>query len=97
MGKKTQTWKVHEGCSKGPCLLVILGDHFRWFKGLAKVLQKKTPQDYTFSQQMRDSIIEYMKMQESHPQKGIFWTLVYKGLNLQLGLSNVGIQLDTPS
>ena len=46
------------------------GDHFRWFKGLAKVLQKKTPQDYTFSQQMRDSITEYIKMQERHPQKG---------------------------
>ena len=34
-----------------------LGDHFSFFKGLAKVLRKKTRKDYTFSRKMCDSSV----------------------------------------
>ena len=34
---------------------LYLGDHFSYFKGLAKVSRKKTRKDYTFSRKMCDS------------------------------------------
>ena len=33
---------------------LYLGDHFSWFKGLAKVSRKKTGKDYAFSRKMCD-------------------------------------------
>ena len=36
---------------------LYLGDHFSWFKRLAKVSRKKTRKDYTFSRKMCDSSV----------------------------------------
>ena len=36
---------------------LYLGDHFSWFKGLAKVSRKKTRKDYTSSPKMCDSSV----------------------------------------
>ena len=53
----------HSGCIYMRVVLKVLvfglylGDHFSWFKGLAKVSRKKTRKDYTCSRKMCDSSV----------------------------------------